>query len=183
MRRRARTNTYLDLGQQLPLWQTLLQLNQLCIAVRLKRPGVDALVHRPGVWESALPLHGCIHPTAVVTVLVYDVWPPDLVGLPSYPLGILNVQDCADSLPVPNASTSHGVLWACSVCRVAACAKCDSIIWYLAGNTDMQRCAYLLAVATAIASCGSSGYPKCTGLCHWLPAALSTARCWTAYIG
>jgi len=64
---------HLHFGHQMPLRQASLQLQQLSIGTGLIGAGVNALVHRPAVWEPAFPLHGSIHPTAVLAVPVYDV--------------------------------------------------------------------------------------------------------------
>ena len=91
---------YLYFSHEMSLRQASLQIKQLSIATRLVRPGVNALIHRASIWKPAFPLHGSVHATAIVAVLVYDVRLVGSVRVALCPLGILNVQDGAHPLPV-----------------------------------------------------------------------------------
>ena len=89
----------LHFSQQLPLWQAGLQLKQLRVGAWLIGASVDALIHRAGIGEAALPLHWDVHTAAVLAVLVNDVGLVGPVWVALQPLGVLNVQNGAHSLP------------------------------------------------------------------------------------
>ncbi len=91
----------------MPLGQASLQLQQLSIGAGLIGARVNALVHWPAVWEPAFPLHGSIHPTAVLAVPVYDVRFLGPVRVALRPLCILQVQNGAHPLPAEQQNICH----------------------------------------------------------------------------
>ena len=98
---------HLDFGHQMPLGQASLQLQQLSIGAGLIGARVNALVHWPAVWEPAFPLHGSIHPTAVLAVPVYDVRLLGPVWIALGPLCTLQVQNGAHPLPAEQQHICH----------------------------------------------------------------------------
>ncbi len=107
----------------MPLRQASLQLQQLSIGAGLIGARVNALVHRPAVWEPALPLHGSIHPTAVLAVPVYDIRLLGPVWVALRPLCILQVQNGAHPLPVKQQYMCHYHNLVHSASVVAICLK------------------------------------------------------------
>lgn len=96
-------NAYLYFGQQVPLGQACFQLQQLRVSAGLVGPGVNTLICWASVRESALPLQGGIHSTAVAAVLIDDVRLVGPIWVALQPLSILDVQDGTHPLPEPHS--------------------------------------------------------------------------------